>query len=118
MRARCRFRWIVRLCREVAERDPDSAPEMAELRVAYLDRRRAELCSLEQALHDGDFAAIRKAGHNLKGTGTAYGFEEITEIGRSLEAAGKDGDTFAIETLLDQMDSYIGVVRAPQPRGR
>jgi CheY-like chemotaxis protein len=118
VRARSRFRWIVRLCREVSDRDPDSAPEMADLRVAYLDRRRAELCSLEQAVHEGDFAAIRKAGHNLKGTGTAYGFEEITEIGRSLEAAGKDGDTFAVETLLDQMDSYIEVVRAPQPQGR
>jgi HPt (histidine-containing phosphotransfer) domain-containing protein len=100
----------------VTERDPDSAPEMAELRVAYLDRRRAELGSLEQAMHEGDFAAIRKAGHNLKGTGTAYGFEEITEIGRSLEDAAKDGDAFVIETLLDRMDSYIALVRAsPAP---
>ena len=116
VRARSRFRLIIGLCREVTERDPDSAPEMAELRVAYLDRRRAELCGLEQAVHDGDFPAIRKAGHNLKGTGTAYGFEEITEIGRSLEEAAEDGDVFVIETLLDRMDSYIGLVRAtPAP---
>lgn len=111
-RARRRFRSIVRLCREVAERDPDSAPEMAALRAAYLARRRAEFSGLERAGQDGDFATICKAGHNLKGTGTAYGFEEITDIGRSLEASAKDGDSSAIDTLLEQLDCYIGIVRA------
>jgi CheY-like chemotaxis protein/HPt (histidine-containing phosphotransfer) domain-containing protein len=110
VRARGRFRSIVRLCLQLVEQDPDSAPELADLRAGYLQRRRAELSGLEQALHEGDFAAIRKAGHNLKGTGAAYGYAEITDIGRSLEAAAKEGDAVAVEALLDQMDSYIGIV--------
>jgi CheY-like chemotaxis protein/HPt (histidine-containing phosphotransfer) domain-containing protein len=112
VRARSRFRLIVRLCRELLERDPDPAPELAELRAGYIERRRSELSGLEQAMHEGDFAAICKAGHNLKGTGAAYGYAEITDIGRSLEAAAKDGDAVAVEALLDQMESYIGIVRA------
>ena len=53
---------------------------MAALRAVYLYRRRAELGDLEQALKNRDFSAIRKAGHNLKGTGAAYGFAEITDL--------------------------------------
>jgi HPt (histidine-containing phosphotransfer) domain-containing protein len=117
VRARSRFRLIIRVCRELVERDPDAAPELAALRAGYLDRRRAELGDLEHAVHVGDFAAIRKAGHNLKGTGAAYGFAEITEIGRSLEAAAKDGDAGAAETFLDQLDSYIGVVQPSASTG-
>jgi CheY-like chemotaxis protein/HPt (histidine-containing phosphotransfer) domain-containing protein len=113
VRARSRFRLIVSLCREITERDADSVPEMAQLRVGYLDRRRAELSTLELAVREGDFAAIRKAGHNLKGTGAAYGYEEITEIGRSLETAGNDGNASAIEVLLEQIDWYIGIVGRP-----
>ncbi len=111
VRARRRFRLIVGLCREQTERDADAAPEMAELRIGYLARRQAELRDLEQALQQGDLAAIRKAGHNLKGTGAAYGFAEITHIGRSLEAAAKGGDAGAIEILLDEIDSYLAIVR-------
>jgi HPt (histidine-containing phosphotransfer) domain-containing protein len=66
---------------------------------------------LEHALKNRDFEALRKAGHNLKGTGAAYGFGEITDIGRSLEAAAKDNNAEAIEILLDRIDSYVGIVR-------
>ena len=73
--------------------------------------------SLEHALKNGDFAALRKAGHNLKGTGAAYGFAELTDIGRALEAAAKDDNAAAIEALLDQIDAYIGMV-GPSPEHR
>jgi CheY-like chemotaxis protein/HPt (histidine-containing phosphotransfer) domain-containing protein len=116
-RSRRRFPLIVRICRELIECDPDSAPQMADLRGSYLDRRRAELGSLEQAVREGNFAAIRKTGHNLKGTGAAYGFAEISDIGRSLEAAAKNGDAGAIEVLLDQIDGYLGIVRPSSNSG-
>jgi CheY-like chemotaxis protein/HPt (histidine-containing phosphotransfer) domain-containing protein len=116
-RSRRRFPIFVRICRELIECDPDSAPQMAELRTSYLDRRRAELGGLEQAVREGNFAAIRKTGHNLKGTGAAYGFAEISDIGRSLEAAAKNGDAGAIEILLDRIDGYLGIVRPSSNSG-
>lgn len=117
-RARGRFRSVIRLCQEFVQSDPDVAPGLADLRAGYLDHRRAELSSLEQALEQRCFAALRKAGHNLKGTGAAYGFAELTEIGRALEAAAKDENAAAIEVLLDQIDGYIGIVRpSPEHRG-
>ena len=113
-RARSRFRSVIRLCCDLARRTPDVAPGLVDLRARYLDNRRAELSSLEHALKNEDFAALRKAGHNLKGMGAAYGFAELTDIGRALEAAAKDSDAAAIEVLLDQIDSYISMVR-PSP---
>jgi CheY-like chemotaxis protein len=116
-RARSGFRSVIRLCRELVQREPDAVPGMADLRAGYLERRRASLGSLQHALKIGDFAGVREAGHNLKGTGAAYGFAEITEIGRALEAAAKDEDAISIEFLLEQIDSYISTVR-PSPQHR
>ena len=69
---------------------------------------------LESALDNRDFAALRKAGHNLKGTGVAYGFGGLTEIGRAMEAAAGDGNIASARNLIDQIVSYIGAV-APSP---
>jgi CheY-like chemotaxis protein len=110
-RARSRFRLVIRVCREQAQREPDVITGLADLRTVYLDRRRAESNDLDHAVQNADFAALRKAGHNLKGTGAAYGFAELTDIGRALEAAAKDQNAAAAEALLDQIESYISIVR-------
>jgi HPt (histidine-containing phosphotransfer) domain-containing protein len=113
-RGRSRFQSVIQHCRELVDRASDATPGLTELCAGYLDRRRAELSTLERWLKEGDFAALRKAGHNLKGTGAAYGFGELTTIGRALEAAAKEADATAVEDLLTQFDSYIGIVR-PSP---
>jgi CheY-like chemotaxis protein len=110
-RARTRFQSVIRLCRDLVERDTEVAPGMADLRLRYLDHRRAELAGLDHLLRDGDFTALRKAGHNLKGTGAAYGFSELTDIGRAIEAAAKNSDAAAIEGLLDRIEAYISIVK-------
>jgi CheY-like chemotaxis protein len=114
-RARSRFRLVIRACRELVQREPDVVTGLAELRTLYLDRRRAESSDLDHALQNADFGALRKAGHNLKGTGAAYGFAELTDLGRALEAAAKDDNAAAAEAFLDQIESYISIVR-PLPQ--
>jgi CheY-like chemotaxis protein len=109
-RGRYRFRSVIRLCRELLEGGFDIAPGLPDLRSAYIDRRRTELISLRHALSNGDFTAIGTAGHNLKGTGAAYCFGEISDLGRAIETAAKDGNGAAIGMLLDRIDTYIGIV--------
>jgi two-component system cell cycle response regulator DivK len=113
-RARRGFRSIVRVCRDLLELDADEAPELAGLRIGYLDNRRAELGSLVDALKNEDFAILRRAGHNMKGMGAAYGFAELTDIGKAIESAAKNDDGDVIEALLDQIDSYTNAVRPLQ----
>jgi len=110
-RGRAGFSLLVRLCREVASRGPDPAPEFEELRTQYLENRSAELGALARAVHSSDFAALAKAGHNLKGTGAAYGFAELTELGRALEMAAKATDGVQVEAVLDRTNLYLSLVR-------
>jgi CheY-like chemotaxis protein/HPt (histidine-containing phosphotransfer) domain-containing protein len=112
VRARSRFRSLLRLCREVADREPDVSPALAGLRVNYVEHRLTELVGLEHALLNRDYAALRRAAHNLKGMGAAYGFAELTDIGRALSPAAKDADDPAIQVLLDQIAAYLSIVRS------
>jgi hypothetical protein len=43
-------------------------------------------------LQAGRLEDIQRVGHNLKGTGSGYGFPEVTNIGRRREAAAKAGN--------------------------
>ena len=115
-RARSRFRSMIRLCRELVQQAPDSVPGLEELRVGYLENRRADLDVLDAALRNRDFGALRKIGHNIKGTGAAYGFAELTDLGRALEAASNAEDAVSAEALLDRIESYIAIVQPPMGR--
>lgn len=109
-RAESRFRSMIRLCRELVDREADEVPELAALRVIYLENQRRDLESLRYALKNEDFPVLREAGHNVKGTGATYGFSELSDIGRALEAAGKAGDAAGAAVQLDRIDWYIGIV--------
>jgi chemotaxis protein histidine kinase CheA len=61
------------------------------------------------------FPALKTAAHNLKGTGAAYGFAELTELGRALESAAKEGDGLRAEILLGRTAFYLGLVHSRQP---
>jgi CheY-like chemotaxis protein len=63
--------------------------DVAELLPGYLENRQQELPRLFDALEGRDFEPIRVAGHNMKGTGAAYGCPELGEIGARLEAAAR-----------------------------
>ena len=107
------FRSAVRLCREVLSRDPDPAPAFEALRAEYLDNRIRELAALTGALRRADFPALAAAAHNLKGTGAAYGFAELTELGRALESTAKQGAALGAEVLLGRIEFYLRLVHHP-----
>ncbi|HJT88387.1 MAG TPA: Hpt domain-containing protein [Bryobacteraceae bacterium] len=110
-RARERFGSLVRLCRDRLESDP--APAFQALRAEYLDHCWAGLRNLQQALRQEDYPALQSAGHNLKGTGAAYGFEQLTELGRGMEMAARNGDSGVVEILVGEIESYLAMVRDP-----
>lgn len=110
------FGSLIRLCRELAGRDPDPAPGLEQLRSEYLDNRMLELSALTDALRSSDFAALATTGHNLKGTGAAYGFAELTELGKALEIAAKANDSFSVELRLAKIECYLSLLSgSPAP---
>lgn len=58
----------------------------------YLARRREDVQRIRACVTAGDFATLRVIGHDLKGSGLAYGIAPVSEIGARLEEAAAAGD--------------------------
>jgi HPt (histidine-containing phosphotransfer) domain-containing protein len=82
-------------------------PFARQLKSRYLGRRRADLDVLAKALAADDFDTIRIAGHNMYGSGAAYGFEQVTTIGKGLEEAATARQKVAIEALIVELEKFI-----------
>ena len=73
----------------------------------YMERRNEDIAALATALKDGDFSAIQGIGHNLKGSGAGYGFDDISTFGGSLEQAGKDADKDSAKSAFESLRDYL-----------
>jgi HPt (histidine-containing phosphotransfer) domain-containing protein len=80
---------------------------ISELIPQYLLLCRRDLEALQAALATGDFEKIKIVGHNLKGSGSAYGFPEVTEWGRLLEQAGKNKDRASAEQGVSSFTQFL-----------
>ena len=85
----------------------DDDPIVRELLPGYLERRRQELTTLVDALERGDFLRLRTIGHNLYGSGGAYGLQKVSEFGAALEKAAQAEDTSAIRRTIQQIRSFL-----------
>jgi signal transduction histidine kinase/HPt (histidine-containing phosphotransfer) domain-containing protein len=89
------------------ETDFDLPPEIEALVPQYLEGRVQDLQSLADALAERDYETIRIIGHNLKGTGGAYGFPELTAAGELIESAAKSRDDDAIRLSLSDIERAV-----------
>ena len=85
----------------------DVPPEVQELVPGYLKQRDLDLEKLRMAIEESDYPAISTLGHQLKGSGTSYGFDEFSEIGSALERAAKTHD---LEETRRQVELLAGAV--------
>jgi HPt (histidine-containing phosphotransfer) domain-containing protein len=93
---------------------PEEAPirvrvraDIANLVPAFLDNRRREVTAIPAALQAGDYDMIRVLAHNMAGTGVAFGFQSITEIGHAMETAAKASDGVTIKVCADKLVDYL-----------
>lgn len=77
----------------------------------YLERRQEDLLTLDRALSDADFETIRVAGHNLSGSGAAYGLEEVSRLGRCIEKAADKRDAVEVRRHLDDLGDFVRAVK-------
>ena len=73
----------------------------------YLQRREEDVALLNNAIASSDYATIKSTGHNLKGSGAGYGFDDITTIGSTLEQAGINQDAAAASAAITQLEQYL-----------
>jgi HPt (histidine-containing phosphotransfer) domain-containing protein len=104
-------RAIVEHCKARGAIYVHPSKEVEELVPWYLDILRSDLAALAAALQAGDYDAIRIKGHNMKGSGSGYGFDAITQIGASLEAAAKKESDGLIGTEISALSDYLDRVK-------
>lgn len=86
-------------------------PAVAALMPRYLERRAADLETLRAALKDGTFDPIALVGHRMRGSGTAYGIPQVTELGTALEKAARSEDAAAALESTDHFEAFLARVR-------
>jgi CheY-like chemotaxis protein len=80
---------------------------LEEIVPGYLNSRKGEVPLLLQLLAASDFDRIRIVGHNMKGSGSAYGFPELTAIGAALESSALDADIAKTGEQLHCLKEYL-----------
>ncbi len=82
---------------------------------AYLRNCRENVIAITDALDRTDFEAVTVLGHNMRGSGGAYGFQAITDIGAALEQAAQDSDTDASRKWVGELTIYLDRVETIAP---
>lgn len=82
-------------------------PFARKLMAQYLANRQEDLQKLRDAVTRDDFEAVRLTGHNMHGSGSSYGLDRISELGRDLETAAIEHDKPAISELISALESYV-----------
>jgi HPt (histidine-containing phosphotransfer) domain-containing protein len=102
-----------KLTRVLVEVDPD----LTDLIPDFLDRKRADLVTMQRALESGDFTTLAALGHKIKGEGGSFGFDTITEIGAAIEMTAKNTDRESARGLIGDLSNYlekVEIVEGPE----
>lgn len=81
--------------------------DIRELIPRYLANRHKDVRALYEALDQADFYQVQNIGHIMSGSGTAYGFDEISAIGILIETAAKKRDKTTISEQLSRLEDYL-----------
>jgi histidine phosphotransfer protein HptB len=73
--------------------------DLSDLVPGFLARKRGELEAMRDSGAPRDYAAVGRTAHRIKGEGSAYGFDRMSEVGREIELAATAQDDGAIASL-------------------
>jgi PAS domain S-box-containing protein len=84
---------------------------MEDLVPGYLANRRKEVIDMIELLEARDFAGLIVLSHNLKGTGTGYGFPDLARFGAALEQFAKKADCDSLSARIAELSNYLDRVQ-------
>lgn len=90
------------------ERIKVKVPEyVVKLIPKFMKNRAEDIKKIKSSLKEKDFETIERLGHSMKGSGSVYGFDEISEIGKLIEESAKKESTREIKENLKKLNTYI-----------
>ena len=81
--------------------------EIEDIIPIFFEKLHEEIEAALESLEQGNYEDIQIWGHTLKGAGSGYGFDTISEIGKSLEQAAKTRDSEDARNLVNQLFTYV-----------
>ena len=78
---------------------------------AYLQNCRQNVIVMLDALDRVDFETVTSLGHQMRGSGGAFGFQAITDIGAALQQAGENADNEVSRKCVRELSNYLDGVR-------
>ena len=87
-------------------------PKFADRIPAYLQNCRQNGIAMLDALDRVDFETVKYLGHQMRGSGGAFGFQAITDIGAELQQAAESSDTDASRKWVGELSNYLDRVEA------
>lgn len=82
-------------------------PDLEDIVPGFLENMNEDLQSILDALDKNDFESARVLGHSMKGSGGGYGFDAITDMGRSIEEASEARDAEAVKSKVSEIENYL-----------
>ncbi len=81
--------------------------DIEDLIPGFLENRHEDVKSIYDALEKEDYETIRILGHSMKGAGGGYGFDEITDIGRSIEESAEGKNQEEVKKWVISLSNYL-----------
>lgn len=85
-----------------------------KLQTIYIDTFPEKLAALEQYLAENDWVKIERFGHQLKGSGKAYGFSEISDLGAKIEECADVNDGSVVHVLQSELQTVMNEISRQQ----
>ena len=82
-------------------------PKFADRIPAYLQNCRQNVIGMLDALDRVDFETVTFLGHQMRGSGGAYGFQAITDISAALEQAAESADNDVSRKWLGELSNCL-----------
>lgn len=73
----------------------------------FLDTIARNIEAIRSSGNSGDLETIRMLGHRMKGAGGGYGLDRVTELGRKIEEAARNGDVADALRSNEELAAYM-----------
>lgn len=86
-------------------------PAVRALLPNYIRRRESDMEMIASLMQRADYDEISTLAHNMRGSGAAYGYPRISELGGLIEKAVRANDVKTLAALTEELDAYIKQMR-------
>lgn len=75
--------------------------------IRYIERRQKDVELCEEALRKGDFEAIARVGHQIKGNASTFGFPKLESVGIDMEKFGNQKNANELGALIEKLKEFV-----------